>query len=139
MIYIVFTFLLAFLAQPSDLLLSWREPPWPTLFQKSIHRGAIWLSWAPGAQPGDAPLWAASVFGPFHPQGWRQHWSHYTAQQHEQKTGNQLRLLKHKPSTDKWQALSHPDQHSCETMWTKRPLGKGPLSVFFFFLIWFHM
>lgn len=86
-------------------LLSWREPPWPTLFHQSLHRGTIWLSCTPAAQPGDAPLGAAAVFGPFQPQGWRQHWSHYTATQHKQKPGNQLRLLKHKPSTDKGQAL----------------------------------
>lgn len=30
-------------------LLSWREPPQPTLSQQSLHRGAIWLVWAPGA------------------------------------------------------------------------------------------
>lgn len=31
-----------------------------------------------------------------------------------------------------WQrtGTSHPDQCSCETLWTKRPLGKGPLSGF---------
>lgn len=41
-------------------LLSWRETPRLTLSQQSLHRGTTWLSWAPGGQPGDAPLGAAS-------------------------------------------------------------------------------
>lgn len=85
-------------------LLSWREIPRLTLPTKPPQRHHLALM---GTRR--TARWCSSgssfLFGPFQPQGWRQHRSHYTALLHEQKTGNQLRLLKHKPSTDKGQAL----------------------------------
>ena len=108
-----------------------KRQPW------ARNRGEGLSSWRPAVMPlgslaltGTTKRRSSSVLGSCQPQGCWQHWSDNAAVQHKQKPDDRLRPLKHRTSSHEVTGASCPDWRSCQATWTKRSLGKGPISGF---------